>query len=123
MLHKHFHNSTIFDKFQQQTKQREKIKNYFHLAFFAFVVVAWYTAAVFIFIQPQTEKSIKQNCAVYGFFLFFKVQRKRKNVNRRNELLFSFERNTQQSHATCGMERVYLSVNIKKYQQKIASFP
>lgn len=51
----------------------------------------------------QLKNSIKQNC-VHGFFLFFiKFSGKEKLFSRRNELLFSFERNVRR--VTCDEKR------------------
>ena len=82
---------TNFNKKLKSNKTTRENKKLFHLIF-AFVVVVLslpFGTAVFIFVQPQTEKkhTIKK-IMLYTFFFLHKVQRRGK----KKELLFSFER-------------------------------
>jgi hypothetical protein len=108
-LQKHFHNSTIFDKFQQETKQRsgENKKIVFILALFLHsppvvdvvdVVVAVRLLFLFSFSRSKPKKVLNKITLEIRFFFSFlhKVHRKKENVRRRGkkkELLVSLRRN------------------------------
>lgn len=130
-MQKHFHNSTIFDKFQHETKQpRENKKLFSSYIFFciSLVVVRSLVLLLFFFsFSLKPKKSSIKLCCIQLFFSFFhKVQLKTKKCEKRKEGTFGF---VCMTHATCDVrhatfeeEKKTFRVHVKAWRMFIKNY-